>query len=373
VTRATNLGALIGLLALGIGLAGWSLPAVALPLLRQEAAATLTEVGSGPVGDRGFSATGRAVYQPDGISFFGYLTQVNVLDPTLLANGSPITEQNAVFTYSGEIADPTVQNRGDVTMFSGDGVFRVYVQPQSALSWSDPASFAAGQAVAEFSIGLHDTLQRQAPDVGILVGDDALTQTVAGEFTLAGQRYRFGQKGIGERLRTVGALAGAERQPGTVALTGSASVTAREAIVVRLGGTPAAVASPQAVSCPALEPWLSRSLAGLSQVQSLGTAFASGDVTTLNADVVSQAAADVDTLITTLQSGEVPVPATDANQLVIAALQAYASALQDIASAVANGDADLLAQGQSTLTYGDNQIADARDAVNALGSSCPSA
>src|SRR3954454_11617460 len=115
MTRATNLGALIGLLALFIGLAGWSLPAVALPLPRQEATDTITEVGSGPVGDRGFSATGRAVYQPRGITFFGYVTQVNQLDPSLLANGEPVTEQNALFTYSAEIAQPAVQNRGDVT------------------------------------------------------------------------------------------------------------------------------------------------------------------------------------------------------------------------------------------------------------------
>lgn len=370
MTRAMNLGALIGLLSLCISLAGWSNAAFAL-LLRQDATETIAEVGAGPVGDRGFSATGRAVYQPTGVTLFGYLTHVNGLDPALLSTGAPITEQTAQFTYSGEISNPTLQNRGDVTMFSGDGVLRVYLQDQPALSWSNPGSFAGGQQVAEFSLALHDTLQRQAPDVGIVVGDDALTQTEAGEFSLAGQRYRFGQVGTGERFRTVGALTGDATLPGTVALTGTANVSARESIAVRLGATPAATANPQSASCPGLEPWLSRTLAGLSQVQVLGAAFTSGDLSTLDADVVSQAAADVDTLRSTLSSGQLPPAAADANQLVVTALESYASGLQTIASAVTNDNANLLAQGRSRLAEGDTQVGRARDAIQALAETCP--
>ncbi len=325
------------------------------------------------MGDRGFSATGRAVYQASGVTFFGYLSQINSLDPSLLSAGAPITEQNALFTYSAELANPTQENRGDVTMFSGEGVFRIFLQEQPSLSWSDPGSFAAGQQVAEFSAALHDTLQRQAPDVGVVVGDDALTQTVAGEFSLAGQRYRFGQVGIGQRFRTVGALIGDAAQPGTVALTGAAGVTARESIAIRLGGTPAALESPETASCPALEPWLSRTLAGLSQVQTLGAAFSSGDISTLDADVVSQAAADVETLGTSLQAGDLPPSAATANQLIAAALETYANGLQTIASAVTTGDAALFDQGRSLLATGDGQITRARDAITVLAETCPAA
>ena len=206
MTRATNLGALFGLLALCISLAGWSNPAVALPFLRQDATVAVAEVGSGPVGDRGFSATGRALYQPGGITMFGYLTQINVLDPSLLANGTPVTEQNALFTYSGEIADPALQNRGDVTMFSGDGVFRVYFQEQPARSWSDPASFSAGQVVAEFAMTLRDSMQRQAPDIGVVVGDDALARQWPGNSRSAVNPIASVRLSTGERFRTVGAL-----------------------------------------------------------------------------------------------------------------------------------------------------------------------
>ena len=71
-------------------------------------------------------------------------------------------------------------------------------------SWDDPGSFAAGEPVAEYSIRLLDTLQRQAPGVGVLVGDGQLTQETAAEFSLDGERYRFGVVGIAQRLRYVG-------------------------------------------------------------------------------------------------------------------------------------------------------------------------
>src|SRR4051794_40897062 len=133
--RATNLSALIGLLALGIVLAGWSEPAFALRL-RQEATGSVAEVGSGPVGDRGFSATGRAFYQADAANLFGYLTQINGLDPSLLSTGAAVTEQTALFTFSARLTDSRQENRGDVTMFTGDGILRIFLQEQPQSSWS---------------------------------------------------------------------------------------------------------------------------------------------------------------------------------------------------------------------------------------------
>src|SRR4051794_21963914 len=119
MTRATNLGALIGLLALAVGLAGLSAPAFALSFLRQDATGAIAEIGSGPVGDRGFSVVGRAEYRADGVLLFGYLTQINQFDTSLLSEATATTVQNARFTYSAQVAAPTRQNRGDVTAYSG--------------------------------------------------------------------------------------------------------------------------------------------------------------------------------------------------------------------------------------------------------------
>src|SRR5262249_13517364 len=129
--------------------------------------------------------------------------------------------------------------------------------------------------------------------------------------------------------------------------------------------------TPQTASCPGLEPWLSRVSDALTQVQSLGAAATSGDLSTLNADVVSQAAADVSSLTVTLTAEQVPAPAQDADELVNAALATYTTGLQTIANAVANGDADQLAQGRSLLADGNDQIAIAREALNTLATDCP--
>jgi hypothetical protein len=108
-------------------------------------------------------------------------------------------------------------------------------------------------------------------------------------------------------------------------------------------------------------------------VQTLGAAFSTGDLATLDADVVSQAAADVETLRTSLQAGDVPPAAADANQLIGTALETYANGLQSIASAVTTGDAALLDQGRSLLATGDSQIARAREVITELAETCPAA
>ena len=64
------------------------------------------------------------------------------------------------------------------------------------------------------SIRLLDTLHRQAPGVGVLVGDGQLTQETAAEFSLDGERYRFGAVGIAQRLRYVGSPLGGRCRAG---------------------------------------------------------------------------------------------------------------------------------------------------------------
>jgi hypothetical protein len=91
--------------------------------------------------------------------------------------------------------------------------------------------------VAELTIDLRDLVQRQAPGVGVVVGDEALRQETAGEFTLDGERFRFGNAGIEQRLRYVGALIdeGSQEPSRVAALTGTAAVTLRSATPVILG------------------------------------------------------------------------------------------------------------------------------------------
>ncbi len=227
------------LAVLAVGLALWFASAVALA--RQDAPSSAVEIGAGPVREPALALVGRTTYGADSATMSGYLTAVIGLDPALLFSDAPPSAQTARFTYAGDVSlsASSGANRGDVTGFDGAGVLRIYFDDDAGAAWDDPDSFADGQPVAEFSIAMRDTLQRQAPGVGIVVGDERLEQVMAGELTIDGAPYRFGQTGIEARLRSAGALTGGEMEQSSpdlvVNLTGSISVTARETVPVRMG------------------------------------------------------------------------------------------------------------------------------------------
>lgn len=199
----------------------------------QDAPPSPVEIGAGPIRERAFALVGRAVYADDSAQVFGYLTGVIGLDPALLFTDALPSPQTARFTYAGDIPLASRGNRGDVIAFAGEGGITIYFDEDAGATWDDPASFAAGEPVAELSLTLRDTLQRQAPAVGVVVGDERFRQETAGEFVIGGETYRFGQSGIEGRLRTVGALVESGGGAGlVVGLTGSGSVSAREAIPV---------------------------------------------------------------------------------------------------------------------------------------------
>ena len=366
--------------ALAIALPLWLLATATLSLARQEEDLAPIEVAAGPVREQSLGFTGRNRYSSESVELFGYLTAVIGLERSLLFTDAAVSPspQTARFTYAGSVAIASRTDRGDVTTTGGDGVLRIYLHDAEAgASWDDPGSFANGELVAELSISLLDTLHRQAPGVGVLVGDGQLTQETAAEISLDGERYRFGAVGIAQRLRYVGSPLAGDAEPGiqTVGLTGSASVVAREAIAVNVG---AAAATPAAASaatreCPELQPWLGQTLDALSQAQALGAeGGVEGDLANLDADAVRQAAAQVATLGQTQRGIAAPEDAGAANRLVVTALSTYARGLEVIATAAADQDAALLTQGQSVLADAGQLLQRAEESVGALASACPS-
>jgi hypothetical protein len=379
MTRVPGIGAVAPLLALAIALPLGLLATATLSLARQEDDLAPVEVGAGPVREQSLAFTGRNRYSSESVELFGYLTAVIGLERSHLftdadaaARPSP---QTARFTYAGSVAIASRADRADVTTIGGDGVLRIYRDDAAGASWDDPGSFADGEPVAGLSIRLLDTLHRQAPGVGVLVGDGQLTQETAADISLDGERYRFGAVGIAQRLRYVGSPLAGDVEPGvfTVGLTGSASVVAREAIAINVG---TAAATPDAVAaatqqCLELQPWLGQTLDALSQAQALGTgAGVEGDLTDLDADAVRQAAVQVATLGQTQRGIAAPEEAVAANRLVVTALSTYARGLEVIATAAAEQDADHLAQGQSVLADGDQLLQRAEESVSALASTC---
>jgi len=364
-------------LALAIALPLWLVASATLSLARQDDLAPV-EIGAGPVREQALAFTGRNLYSADSVELFGYLTAVIGLQRDLLFTdtSAPPSPRTARFTYAGSVSITSRTDRADVTTTTGDGVMRIYLHVNDAgAAWDDPGSFATGEPVAEYAIQLRDTLQRQAPGVGVLVGDGQLTQQTAAEISLGDERYRFGAVGLAQRLRYVGAPLGGETAPGTLAvgLTGSASVIAREAISVNVGAPAATPATVEAADqeCPALQPWLSQSLAALSQTQALGTAAGvEGDLAALDADAARDAAAQVAALGQTQRGLDAPEDAVAANRLVVTGLSTYARGLEVIANAATTQDADLLTQGQSVLADGDQLLQRAAETVNALAGTC---
>jgi hypothetical protein len=378
MTRVPGIGALAPLFALAILLPLWLLTSATLSLARQEDDLAPVEVAAGPVREQSLGFTGRNVYSGESVELFGYLTTVIGLERSLLftdADAAP-SPQTARFTYAGSVTTASRTDRADVTTFAGDGVLRIYLQVHDAAgeaSWDDPGSFAVGEPVAEYSIHLLDTLQRQAPGVGVLVGDGALTQKTAAEFSLDGERYRFGVVGIGQRLRYVGSELGGNASPGILAvvLTGSASVLTREVTAINVGAPAATPASIAAQECPQLQPWLGQTLDALSQARLHGAkSRVEADLATLDADTVRDAATEVAALGQAQRAIAAPEEAVPANRLVVTALSTYARGLEVVTNAAAAQDPALLTQGEAVLADGDQLLQRAEEAVTTLANTC---
>ena len=225
--------------AIAIGLPILFLAVATFPVLaRQDSALPPIEVGAGPIGEPSVLYAGRVRSTADRLQLIGYVTGGTNLAPLLsIGEGDP-GPGAARFTFTAEIADLDRANRADVRTLSGTGEFRIYLDDGGA-DWSDLATFADGELVATYSISLSETLQRQDPSIGVVVGDGVLTQDSAGEFSLADTAYRFGAQGIAARLRYTGALiAGPSSQDEDLAsVIGAIFVTDRPARPIPLGSS----------------------------------------------------------------------------------------------------------------------------------------
>jgi hypothetical protein len=351
---------------------------VALPAAAQEA--TPLQVASGPLSERTMVLVGRTVQTPEQLQFFGYLNAASGLTGQDLFADDTDQVSAARFTFSAAVALQPPINRADTTSFSGAGTLRIYLATDGGADWNDPTTFSAGEVVAEYDLALQETLQRQAANVGVLVGDGTLTQATANAFTLEGTPYRFGVEGLGQRLRYTGALT-PETSGATLAagVNGYAEVTNRSVTVVRMGQTtstaatpaPAAEETPAATAACALEPWLGTATAALSLADQgiSGLDLSSPDAVDVAA--VQTLAAQIDAAIATQRGSAPPEDATAANRLLVTALSTTARGLRGIASAVADGNEVTFSQAADALDDGQTLLAQAQVAITDLAATCP--
>lgn len=354
-----------------------AVPMAALPVLSQDAV-EISEVGSGPLGERSFSLVGRSAVGQEGVTFYGYLSAVVGLSANQVFTELPSTEQTARFTFVAELDDIETTNRADLRMTRGTGALRIYFDAAAGKTWSDPDSFWRGQLVAAYALTAEEILQRQSPTVGVSVGDGEMVQEQAFEFNLAGQTMRFGQPDIQQRFRTIGVLQAVAPPDAAFGTTwsGGVSVTGRDVTAVPLGGptvAEAAAATPE-TGCAALLAWSEATAASLAQAAT-NAAFSSPDVTleTVDEAALAQSVEALSGLVTAQRELAAPDDAASANRLALTALSTVARGVQGASAASDADDSALFTQAQETVRGGVSLVDRAITEIEALTADCAGA
>jgi hypothetical protein len=130
---------------------------------------------------------------------YGYLTRASHADQSDLFSSADLSEATALLTAyaTGDLRARTTD--GAVHALDIVGTMTVYQRSSPGASFSDPASFQVGTAVARYNMTLQDILTVIALNTGLptLTGDMVQTAARALSGPLAGQT--FGRKGT--RLR----------------------------------------------------------------------------------------------------------------------------------------------------------------------------
>ena len=351
---------LIGLLGAMVGpAAGWRTTLQAGSAVRaaeEGQGATTIEIGSGPLGDTAMSLVGVAETGEEGVRLFGYLTKVIGLEPSLLATepGSP-TAATARFTFDAEVPDARpveLGESGEVAAITGEGTLAFYLDETGGAAFDEPSSFTDGTLVAEADLTFSALLHR-SPAGGSLAAEGAFTQTAAEAFALDGDDYRFGQIGVGHRLRLVGVLAAAEAT--AAAITGTSTVAERA--VGANDGLPASLAGSVGVlaeaSCGEIGFWTLGTQVRLARASGNIAAVVEEGVGNLSASRVRGLAAEITSLAAAQQSAAVPADAVSVNRLAATALSTTGRGLGLLAAALAVGDDEQGAAARAIIADGE--------------------
>lgn len=182
-----------GRLARGLVALGASLLLLA-PL--SAASAQPQPLGTAAPGDFAFSFVGRIEQNGLLLVNVGYLTSVAGLDSADLFTGEdPLerSEATARITYftSARLEERSVNENLFVTSGTGETTF--YYQEDGGADFADPNSFQDGTEIATSTSEWHNTVNVQAPDVGIVFADSVDTQVTAEAFTIAGEEHVLGR------------------------------------------------------------------------------------------------------------------------------------------------------------------------------------
>ena len=145
----------------------------------------------------------------DGTTFtaYGFLTRVDGLDSAaLFKGGGDRNEDSAIFSVVMESEESTRTKLNNVTVVDVTGQATVYVNENPNRTFGDPATFRQGTQVMTATVNGQNILNidPENRDKGVAAASAELRQTEATRFTLGGEEYQLGRRGLHERLTLSG-------------------------------------------------------------------------------------------------------------------------------------------------------------------------
>lgn len=351
-----------GVLLLMIAAISPALPAAAW----QETEAPATEVAAPPVLEQAWRFLGWSEATTDRVTLAGWLTGVSGLTAAELAPSEAAPDQPSRFTFVADIPVARTSSRGPVVTNLGDGTLTIYLQEETTPSEDDLSSFGAGTVVAVYDAELQETAQRQTPALGIVSGQMTLEQTDALNFSLDGQRFRFGHADAGLAVRYTGGLApddGAGLSEATI--FGTASVASRAADPQGTGEAAPAVALSE---CEQFVLWVEASRSRLQTASEVRTAILSaGDPTAADLEA---ALATLAALVDEQRADIGPEASAEAARLALAALSTDARGIELLLTATTAGNGQGVSQGLAILSDAEGLAGRALATLDAITPTC---
>jgi hypothetical protein len=168
-------------------------------------------VGVPATGQNAFEIAARVLQNNTAFETYGYLTRISGLPyAVLFSNTDPISHTDAVarFTFLGTANMTARTVISDVTtIHSVDAVGQLdfYYNAAPKTDFGDPRSFARGVHIATIAVTYHNTLNIQAPGMGLASSVADVTQMRVATFSIGGKSYRLGRRGLLEHLTATGA------------------------------------------------------------------------------------------------------------------------------------------------------------------------
>jgi len=162
-------------------------------------------IGMPRQGESALEFLGRSDQDGPTVTHYGYLTHLFGLgDAALFSDLTTRTEATARFTFSASTTLTARHEVGNMIVTAAPGTLTIYFNDTPGSDFTQPGSFAGGQAIATFSVRYHNILNVQAPNEGIATAVADLVQLSASAFTLNGRHHRLGHQGFQLRVRATG-------------------------------------------------------------------------------------------------------------------------------------------------------------------------